>query len=145
MPKIDFYVLEDPSSKARLRFACKLIEKAYLNQYSLDVLTTDTQISQQMDDLLWTFRDGSFVPHERYDANHVASPVLIGNDFSDRIATPGTNWVLVNLGIEIPSYFDRYQRITEIVSADPVNRQQARCRFQFYRDKGHEPESHNIT
>ncbi|MFV2057695.1 MAG: DNA polymerase III subunit chi [Thiohalomonadales bacterium] len=144
MPKVDFYVLEDPSSTARLRFACKLIEKAYHNQYSLDVLTTDTRISQQIDDLLWTFRDGSFIPHELYDANRVTSPVLIGSDFSDRIVTPGTPVVLVNLGTEIPGYFDRYQRITEVVSADPVIRQQARCRFQFYRDKGHEPESHNI-
>lgn len=145
MLKIDFYILKDHVAKARLMFACKLIEKAYNNQYCLDVRTNNEQTSQQMDDMLWTFREGSFVPHELFDLASIGSPILIAADFTKRQLSAEIKSVLVNLGDDVPGNFDRYQRITEIVSADPVIKQQARSRFQFYRDKGYAPESHNIN
>jgi len=145
MPKIDFYILKDESSLAGYKFACKLIEKAYNLQHSLDILTSDQQSAQQIDDLLWTFKEGSFIPHEMYNARSINSPVLIGSNFENRHPAPNKQSVLVNLSEQVPSYFDHYERITEIVCGDASQRQQARRRFKFYRDKGIQPESHSIN
>ena len=145
MPKIDFYVLKDESATAGYQFACKLIEKAYTLQHLLDVLTPDQASSQIIDDLLWTFKQGSFIPHETYTGGSINSPILIGCNFQSRNPAPAENSVLVNLSNQVPDYFSHYQRITEIVCGDADNRQSARGRFQFYRDKGFQPKSHPIN
>ena len=49
---------------ARLKLACKLAEKAYLASQSVLVWHTDRGELEALDELLWTFADGSFVPHE---------------------------------------------------------------------------------
>jgi hypothetical protein len=62
--RVDFYILEGPSAAARLKLACKLAEKAYLASQSVLVWHADPAELKAFDDMLWTFSDGSFVPHE---------------------------------------------------------------------------------
>ncbi len=52
--------------------------------------------------------------------------------------------VLVNLGQDVPSWFSRYARVAELVSGDEAARQAGRDRFRFYRDRGIEPETHQL-
>ena len=66
MPEISFYVLPTESTQERQLFACKLVEKAYRSGVFSYVLTDSLEQSQQLDDLLWTFRAGSFIPHQIY-------------------------------------------------------------------------------
>ena len=67
MPEASFYILPSQSLSDRFLFACKLIEKAYRCGQYCYVVTDSLQQSQQLDNLLWTFRKNSFIPHQIFD------------------------------------------------------------------------------
>ena len=52
--------------------------------------------------------------------------------------------VLVNLCSEVPSGFDNYARVIEVVSGSDLDRQQARERWKFYKANGIEPQRHDL-
>src|SRR5487761_443809 len=67
--RVDFYVIEGAAAAARLRVACRLAEKAYLASQRALIWHTDRAELEALDELLWTFADGSFVPHEWLTSN----------------------------------------------------------------------------
>ncbi len=105
------------------------------------VHTADARQSQLIDDLLWTFKDGSFIPHRQLRSEDDQAQVMIGHD-----AEPPLEFdVLVNLAPQVPLFFSRFQRVAEIVGDDEQQKQQARERFRFYRDRGYPLNTHDIT
>ena len=142
MSRIDFYILTEAGESARHVFACRLAEKAYRLNNSVHIRTADVSLASRIDELLWTFRDGSFVPHEIVKTNEAAeAPVTIGS------RDGGTNAVsdlLINLSPDTPVNIAAFPRIAEIVSSDEDSRLQSRQRFAAYRDQGHTLETHNI-
>ena len=64
MAQVDFYVLDRVDEHARHTLACKLAEKAWRLENSIHIHTMSREDAERLDKLLWTFRDGSFVPHE---------------------------------------------------------------------------------
>lgn len=141
MTKIDFYLLSGTGDEAQAQFACRLVEKAYKLGHKLYIHTTSETQSKHLDDLLWTFRDGSFIPHEQYDpAAADRAPVLLGHD-----QEPENNIdVLVNMSPEVPPFFSRFERVAEIVPAQEQARQGGRERYRFYRDRGYPLDTHTI-
>src|SRR5215469_18935767 len=76
--RVDFYVIEGTTAAARLKVACRLAEKAYLASQRTLIWHTDHAELEALDDLLWTFADGSFVPHDWLTSNAAAeAPVLL--------------------------------------------------------------------
>lgn len=142
MPRIDFYILADAGAAAREHLACRIAEKAYKAGHRIYLLAESGAHAARLDDLLWTFRDGSFVPHgldtPRTDP---ATPILIGEAGTQTAATAD---VMINLSSAVPGFFGQFERIAEIVDASAEGRQAGRERFRFYRDQGLEPHSHNI-
>ena len=141
MSKVDFYVLQRADERSRQLFACRLAEKAYRLEHTVYLHTATQADATQLDELLWTFRDGSFVPHALADESESASsPVTIGcvSDIDE------ARDVLINLCDEIPSFADKFQRVAELVTADEECRRLSRKRFVAYRDQGHSIETHNI-
>ncbi|MNC96157.1 DNA polymerase III subunit chi [compost metagenome] len=57
---------------------------------------------------------------------------------------PSHQDVLLNLADEVPAFFDRFERVLEIVAGDAAARGQSRQRFKFYRDAGLAPETHRL-
>lgn len=138
--RIDFYVLDVPGREARLRFACRLAEKAFGLQHRVHALTGDPTTASELDELLWTFRAGSFVPHViDPTASDADNPITIGHG---EAAQSGD--LLINLTDEVPVCFDRFRRVAEIVDASEEGRQSGRSRFSVYRDSGYEPATHRI-
>ena len=130
--RVDFYVLKGATPKQRWIFACRLAEKAYLSDLKVVILQNDLSDAKAFDDLLWTFNERSFVPHElcldeRFDA---ATPVHIGLDGSKLPAVD----LLVNLTDRLPASMERYVRVAEIIDADVERRRLGRERFKSYRD-----------
>ncbi len=141
-PRIDFYVLDEDSAAARRRFACRLAEKAFGLNTRVHALTADANAARELDELLWTFRAGSFVPHVvDQSADNENNPVTIG--FGDGGELSGE--LLINLTDEVPVCFDRFERIAEIVDGRDDCRQAGRTRFSFYRENGYAPTTHKIT
>jgi DNA polymerase-3 subunit chi len=66
MTEVDFYVLGDADADAALRTACDITQKAWSEGLHVYLLSTCDEEASRMDNLLWTFRQDSFVPHERW-------------------------------------------------------------------------------
>lgn len=141
MTRVDFYVLGESGESGRYRFACRLVEKIYQQQRRAYIHTGSEEEARQLDRLLWTYRQDSFLPHGLLGVvNPQFTPILIGWG-----EDPGSeNDVLINLAPEVPIFFSRFDRVSEIIDADPQVRDLGRQRYRFYRDRGYPLESHQI-
>lgn len=144
MTRVDFYVLDDATDLARERFACRLVEKAWRLKHKIYLHAASPEDAQRVDQLLWTFRDGSFVPHTVHSGEvdeplAAATPVHIGSGAEPRFEAD----LLVNLDREVPLFFSRFERVAEIVAGED-GKTAARERFRFYRDRGYTLEHHKI-
>lgn len=141
MTEVIFYILESDAPDAAPHFACRLTEKACTAGHRLYLHTADTAQAQALDRMLWTFRQGSFVPHvmrANLDADDNQTPVIIG----DGEPPPGFDDILVNIGGDVSRFFSRFKRHMEVVT--PAGRQAARAAYRFYRDRGYELKTHHI-
>ena len=140
MERADFYVLEGSDARQRWRFACQEIEKAFLaDERVLVWLDNDADVAA-FDDLLWTFADRSFIPHEPLGpgSDWDETPVLL----SAAGLPPSAPQVIVNLAAALPPGAQQALRIVEIVDGDAGRRQAGRQRFKEYRALGVEPVTH---
>ncbi|MCB1598012.1 MAG: DNA polymerase III subunit chi [Gammaproteobacteria bacterium] len=139
--RVSFYVLAAQEPVARLNYACRLTEKAYKLSQRIHLHTADRSEAEAMDRMLWTFRQGSFVPHERLDpARPPAAPVTIGSGTDE----PPDVDLLINLAAEVPAFYQRSARIAEIIDGNAECREAGRNRHRFYRQHSLEPETHQI-
>jgi DNA polymerase-3 subunit chi len=139
--RIDFYILSDSGRDSRLRFACRLSEKAYNMNTHVYAHTPSPEQADRLDQMLWTFRDGSFVPHARFTADaEQRAPISIGTP--EIYSEAGE--LLINLCDVVPTFYSGFERIAEIVAADESSRKAGRERFRHYRDLGADPATHNI-
>jgi DNA polymerase III subunit chi len=152
--RVDFYILDEPSAGARLKLACRLAEKAYLAGQTALVWHTDPDELRAFDEMLWTFMDGSFVPHEMLTAaterlarespaggaSTDETPVLL----SSGMAPSADVDIIINLAPDVPGCLSRSRRVAEIIDGDDSRRRAGRARFKAYRDLGIQPASHNI-
>jgi DNA polymerase III subunit chi len=139
----DFYLVSAPDEGTRLRTACAIAGKAYDKGLRVTVLARSPAEAAQFDDLLWTFRPGSFVPHGLWPAEASfadATPVLI----SSGELPESHRDVLVNLGVDAAGKFVAFDRICEVVGPDDSARRTARSRWRQYSAVGIEPASHDI-
>jgi DNA polymerase-3 subunit chi len=142
MTKVDFYILEQPPGEARARFACRLAEKVWQQGNRVYIHTDGAEQSRRLDELLWTFRAGSFVPHSLdEDASADTTPIHIGHGSEPQ----HHDQVLINLAAEVPLFFSRFERVAEVVDQDEQGRREGRERFRFYRDRGYPLENHAIN
>jgi DNA polymerase-3 subunit chi len=142
MTQVDFYLLKGQSANARELFTCKLADKAYRLKHNVYIHTQSQQQATQLDNLLWTYNPGSFLPHGlNGNADPAFTPVVIGFDDQPREQTE----VMINLSDTIPAFFSQFDRVAEIVSGDEAGRAQARQRYKFYRDRGYELKTHEIN
>jgi DNA polymerase III subunit chi len=141
--RADFYILNTHEARERWRFACRLTAKAYLSNLRVIVWSESESDAKLLDDLLWTFDDRAFVPHQLSRDEELAdrsTPVhltlgLGGIDTAD---------LLVNLTDRLPEGLPRFARIAEILDADPERRRLGRERFKTYRDGQMTLETHQI-
>lgn len=141
MTRVDFYVLPDADPAQRPLLACRLAEKAYGQGLKVYIHTASEGEALLLDELLWTFRAGSFLPHALHHAvADEAPPILLGHDHEPAAHTD----VLINLGAEVPRFFGRFARVAELVDQRPELLAQSRERFRFYRERGYELNTHPL-
>lgn len=138
--EIDFYIL-DKGNTPPSQFACRLAETAFRKGHRIYIHAPSGEAARQLDELLWTFKAGSFLPH---GIDHQGSddplPVVIGYES----APEQCDDVLINLNNTVPPFFNRFQRVVEIVAGDDNTRNAARQRYRYYKQQGLEPRSHTI-
>ncbi|MGH8688689.1 MAG: DNA polymerase III subunit chi [Burkholderiales bacterium] len=137
MTGIDFYF----NAADKLQVACRLAGKAMGQGKRLLIFAPEPTVAQGIDRLLWTWPATGFVPHcAMHDALAARTPVLIGADASTEAACD----VLLNLSAETPPAFERFDRLLEVVSRDDGDREAARQRYRFYRDRGYRIADHDL-
>ena len=147
MTKVDFYLLGADGDN-RERIACRLVEKAWRLGNKVYLLAPDKPTAHELDELLWTFSQDSFVPHAIHEqatdpgAEDVtdAHPVLIGHTEPPA----ALNDVLISLSPEVPAWCSRFARVAELVGAAEDEKARGRERFRFYREHGYPLETHNL-
>ena len=140
MARVDFYVVASGGSEGAARVACKVVEKAWQRGFRVYVHTASEGEARHLDELLWTFRQDSFVPHALAGSEDDDNPVTIGCDLRQGAGRD----VLVNLCAPIPAAGDGFERIAEVVSDDAGVRTAARERYAAYRQSGHELQHHDV-
>ena len=141
MTRVDFYLLHDNAETGRNLAVCKLAHKAFSLGHRIYIYAPDSRQAQHLDQLLWTFNQGSFIPHGlNADSPEADIPVLIGHE-----EPPAAHEdVLVQLTPQIPEFFSRFERVAEVVNGSEEEKAQARERFRFYRDRGYALQTHKI-
>jgi len=141
--EVHFYVLKGDSNEARLVLACRLADKAVQRDQHVLIRPESPAEARRLDDLLWTFSQGSFLPHRLVTGagEKAIEPVLI----DDGPGPAGERWdLLINLSGEVPDYFSRYARVAEVVDAEAERRARGRDRYRYYRDRGYPLKTHEV-
>ena len=140
MTRIDFYVLPDANPKARELLACKLTRKAVQKGYRVFVHTASESQTKQMDDLMWTFAQDSFVAHTTQAEDLDDTPVFI-----DHACEPhGIHDMLINLNPQTPNCFSRFERMAELLHQQDDVLKAGRDRYRFYQDRGYPLQTHKL-
>lgn len=146
--EIRFYTLNDSSGTARLRHACTLAEQAYLAGERVLVWLDGAEAQARFDDLLWTFGDRAFVPHEPLAADPASAEVPVqlhgGATLDEKALQAGFTTLLV-LRDEPREEALRFPKVIEVVDAEPGCRNAGRARFRFYRERGSTPQHIEVT
>ena len=143
---VRFHTLNEAGGNARLRQACLLTETAFLAGERVLVWLDDAAAMARFDDLLWSFGERSFVPHEPLAANPAASeaPVQLHAGALPENATTAFG-TLVMLREEAQPAILRFAQVIEVVDAEPSCRNAGRARFRWYREQGVTPQHVEVT
>ena len=123
----------------RLNVAARLADKAFQRGHRIFINAADETQANELDELLWSFRPASFIPHG-----------LLGREHCDTIAIgwgqepENHNDLLINLQLEIPSFFSRFQRVAEVVTQEPDSLVALRQSWKFYKERGYQMEKHDL-
>ena len=132
MTQVDFYILEESSPRAGLLFACRLADKVCGMGHRVFVQAPSEGVARELDELMWTYQDRSFLPHCLAGEDPEAA-VHIGH----RTEPAEGFHLLINLAAEVPGFFSRFERVAEVVGGDETHKAKGRERFRFYKDRGY--------
>lgn len=139
--RVDFYLLSSSEQQAKMLLACRLLEKAYRHNHRVFVYCNNQQQAEALDELLWTFKDDSFIPHNLQGEGPEPPPaVQIGHNQEPR----GFNDILLNLSDQVPAFYQKFKRVMELVANDDAAKEQSRQHFREYRSKQCELHTHQI-
>lgn len=138
MTHIDFYF----NASDKLEVARKLATKAFGRGLNTLVYVEDTVLATRLDHDFWTREQRDFLPHVRCGhALAAQTPILIGT-IPDEL---GRADILINLEAAAPGCFARFERVLEIVGVDEADRERGRERFRYYRERGYQLASHDLS
>lgn len=128
------------------RYACRFARKALRHGASVIILAPPEGVAR-LDALLWSFSPTDFVAHCRLDADDdilSRTPVVLWDaGLPERL--PHCD-VLLNLTDAIPSGFQRFANLVEVVQADSEpDRASARTRWRAYAGQGLPVKGHDLV
>tara|TARA_B100001013_G_scaffold241313_1_gene148967 strand:+ start:259 stop:693 length:435 start_codon:yes stop_codon:yes gene_type:complete len=114
---------------------CKIIKEYYKKKYKIFVSSRSNDLVNELNNLLWTFEQISFIPHctiKNYDKN---SPILLsGKDsFPEKVNLKQYD-VWLNLDDEMEENYTDFEIIIEIVSQNEEERMLSRKRYLNYQN-----------
>ena len=133
MPRADFYLIDKPRFREQpLLLVCELAKRGYAANLSILVLARDAAQAEAIDDLMWSFDPDEYLPHQiaGMDEGDDDTPILIATPEMDVPARA----MLINLRDAAPT--GSFDRVLEVVPADPSARGPLRERWKHYQALG---------
>jgi DNA polymerase III subunit chi len=137
--RVGFYVVRAAARAQRLQVAVRLADKAFQRGHRIFINSVDESQARTLDDLLWSFRPASFLPHGLHGEEH-SETIAIGWGQEP----VGHNDLLINLQLEIPAFFSRFRRVAEVVTQDTESLAALRRSWSFYKERGYQLEKHDV-
>jgi len=135
MTKVDFYILQSDTNEKQLHFVCRLLEKAVRQGNRILVHTHSSSMSSQLDELLWSYKAESYLPHAVISSkkDEVSEPIALTHDTD----SPHHNDLFVNVSLQLPSTFSRFKRFAQVVNQTDASLTASRQHFAFLKDRGY--------
>lgn len=139
--RADFYLIAKPRFLEQpLLLVCELAKRALAAGQHTLILARDAAQAEALDALLWEFDEDAYLPHQiaGSDEDDAITPILIvapGTDTADRP-------LVINLRDEIAP--GQYERVLEVVPADPAAREPLRARWRAYQERGFTLNKHDM-
>lgn len=130
----------------RISQACQTTLKQYLAGQKMVVYSSDITRLRQFDQKLWAVDEAAFVPHVWADDPMASQTpiVLVTKDLAQVLeGMPPETWLL-NLDDACPPTCGSLQRVLEIVSDEPEDKEAARQRWRSYQAAGHDLKSYSL-
>lgn len=130
----------------KLSYACRLLRKAYKAGARV-VVTGDAATLRILDKQLWVFDEQEFLPHVMASPSQPLpsrlhdTPIWLS---VDPASAPGERGILINVGQDMPPGMDRFERLFDIVSNEPDDRQSGRQRWKAYAAMGWQVQPHEV-
>ena len=124
-------------------YMCRLVRKAVVRGSRVTV-TGDPALLQRFDVDLWTFSTTDFVPH----CTDSAAPDILAATPVVFCESPGKSQhrqVLLNLGPNVPTGFEPFERLIEVVGVSDEDRADSRRRWKHYFDRGYAITRHDLA
>jgi DNA polymerase-3 subunit chi len=133
----------------RIAAATGLIAKAWAQRKPLVVYAPDPAVAGAVDRALWVRNPIDFVPHVGLDSPLAEETGILIADRLEPLpadlAEGSRHERMMNLSGEVPPGFSRFASVIEVVSEEPEVRQPARERYKFYKDRGYEIQTLDLT
>ncbi|MFM2435445.1 MAG: hypothetical protein RL063_1426 [Pseudomonadota bacterium] len=138
MTRVEFF-FNVPDKLAKISEICA---KALAQGHHVTVISRDDELSGDLQQRLWQHSATSFLPSAKpADAIRQDSPIVLGLDGESLLQDD----ILINLQTAHPPFFGRFRLLIELVGNDDADKVAARVRFRFYRDRGYEVKSMDMT
>jgi DNA polymerase-3 subunit chi len=137
MTQIDFYF----NVADKYKLAASLSQKAQVQESRIFLFTPNEAATKQLESILWSFQQSSFVPHCR-SGHALAAETLTIVDHESEVLVHDD--ILLNLCSDQPSFFSRFQRLIEMVGHEQADKVTGRTRYRFYLDRGYEIRQHDM-
>ena len=128
---VDFYLL--PADASVLTSACVVLEKIYLEGHRIFVWCPSQVTAHALDELLWTFKEESFIPHHLQGEGPTPGPAI---QIAYQNPPQGFHDVLFNLTPKITEFTSQFRRVVELVSPDEDAKIKSREHYRWYKQQG---------
>ena len=126
---VNFYILSQNDILNSLNTICRIIEKAFEQKNTIFVYSPNEYITNDIDQMLWTFKETSFIGHTTLEEQIPYSSIYI-NHFIKSI-DPFS--IIVNLTHNNITPTNNTGKIIEFVYNDKEQKQSSREKYLFYK------------
>ena len=134
MTQIEFYSVDDEENKLPYSHLTEVVKRGYRKSQKVFIHTDDKRMAEKIDEMLWTHDAKSFLPHQLVgEDENIKPPIEIGCGQEPTIQPD----ILINLATEVPLFFSHFKWVFEYAFGDDENKEKARDRFKFYRERGY--------
>lgn len=128
----------------RQHYSCRLLRRAYAAGASV-VVVGQADALNTLDAQLWAMQPIEFTPHCRRETASAQSVLMSPIVLAESLSELRCDDVLMNLSDTVPTEFERFERLIEVVTIDEDDRAAARHRWKYYASRGYVLKRHDFV